>query len=135
MKATHGFVSFTEVDAGAHQSYNQWHVFDHMPEQFPLPGIVFGQRWVLTPELRSHMHASSPLDRIHYVTLYLMAEPIDATLRDFRALAVELREKDRFHTQRVSHLSGVLIRDECVRGARARVGRGRSRTGRTAACT
>ena len=121
MKVTHGFVSFTEVEAGEHQSYNQWHLFDHMPEQYPLPGIVFGQRWVLSPELRPQMDASAPLDRTHYVTLYLMTEPIEETLTDFRALAVELREKDRFHLHRTSHLAGALAVTSCHASAAALV--------------
>ncbi len=110
---THGFVSFTEVEAGHHASYNQWHLFDHMPEQVPLPGVVFGQRWVLTPELRAHRHATHPLDRIHYFTLYLLAEPIADTLRDFVALAGDLRAKNRFHEHRTSHLAGPLVVTRC----------------------
>ena len=41
MKPTHGFFSFTEVtDPAEHRSYNEWHQLDHLPEQFPLAGIV-----------------------------------------------------------------------------------------------
>ena len=104
----YGFVSFTEVESGHHRDYNEWHLFDHMPEQFPLPGIVFGQRWVLTPSLRAASHAEAPLDRVHYVTLYLMSEPITATLVAFMDLAQELRAAGRFHEHRASHLSGAL---------------------------
>jgi len=40
-----GFFSFTEItDPNEHHSYNEWHQLDHMPEQFPLSGIVYGQR-------------------------------------------------------------------------------------------
>jgi len=47
-----GFFSFTEItDPGEHHSYNEWHQLDHMPEQFPLDGIAYGQRWVSTPSL------------------------------------------------------------------------------------
>jgi hypothetical protein len=120
-KVTHGFVSFTEVEAGHHRSYNQWHLFDHMPEQFPLPGIVFGQRWVLTPALRAFMKAETPLDRVHYVTLYLLGEPIEATLRDFRDLAVALREKNRFHEHRTAHAFGPMAVRACVAAPRALV--------------
>ena len=49
-----GFFSFTEVtDPGAHRAYNEWHQFDHLPEQFSIDGIVFGQRWVYTPACRA----------------------------------------------------------------------------------
>jgi len=107
-KVAVGFFSFTEVtDPAEHRAYNEWHQLDHMPEQFPLPGIVYGQRWVSTPACRAARAASSDLlDPIHYVTLYLMAEPIDETLRDFYALGKHLHEVDRFHLHRKAHLSG-----------------------------
>ena len=45
-----GFFSFTEItDPAEHRSYNEWHMLDHMPEQYPIPGIAYGQRWVSTP--------------------------------------------------------------------------------------
>ena len=81
MKPSYGFFSFTEVtDPAAHHAYNEWHQLDHLPEQYPLPGIVHGQRWVSTPACRAARAVSGPpLDPIHYVTCYLMAEPIGPT--------------------------------------------------------
>jgi hypothetical protein len=105
-KVVAGFVSFTEVAAGAHRSYNEWHLFDHLPEQLPLRGIAWGERWVLTPARRARSHLVPPLDRIHYVTLYLLAEPVDETIAEFFALAGELRAADRFHEHRTAHLAG-----------------------------
>ncbi len=53
-KVTLGFFSFTEItDPGEHRSYNAWHQLDHMPEQYPLAGVVAGQRWVSTPACRA----------------------------------------------------------------------------------
>ena len=103
-----GFFSFTEVtDPAEHRSYNEWHQLDHMPEQFPLPGVVFGQRWVSTPACRrARAVDTATLAPIHYMTLYLMAEPLDATLEEFRALGEHLRAQGRFHRHRRSHLSG-----------------------------
>jgi hypothetical protein len=110
VKVSHGFVSFTEVTRPAeHRAYNEWHLFDHLPEQLPLTGIVWGQRWVLTPALRVHAVALPPLDRVHYMTLYLLAEPIAETLGEFRELGARLRAEDRFHQHRVSHLSGPFV--------------------------
>jgi hypothetical protein len=103
-----GFVSFTEVEAGAHDSYNEWHLFDHLPEQLPIGGVAWGQRWVLTPELAERAVLVAPLDRVHYVTLYLMAEPLAPTLARFQELAGELRKAGRFHEQRTSHLAGAF---------------------------
>ena len=108
VKVAYGFFSFTEVtDPAEHHSYNEWHMLDHLPEQFPLPGIVYGQRWVSTPADRAARAVSEPdLDPIHYVTCYLMAEPIDETLADFFRLGGELHRLDRFHQQRAAHLTG-----------------------------
>jgi hypothetical protein len=65
-----GFFSFTEVtDPAEHRSYNEWHQLDHMPEQFPIPGVVFGQRWVSTPAGRRARAFDDPaLASIHYMT-------------------------------------------------------------------
>lgn len=103
-----GFFSFTEVtDPAEHRSYNEWHQLDHMPEQYPLQGVVYGQRWVSTPACRrARAFDSEALARVHYMTLYLMGEPVDSTLEEFQALGVRLRAQGRFHEHRRSHLSG-----------------------------
>ena len=103
-----GFFSFTEItDPGEHHSYNEWHQLDHMPEQFPLDGIAYGQRWVSTPACRAARTVSEPpLDSIHYMTLYLMTEPVERTLAEFRQLGRDLREVGRFHLHRRAQLSG-----------------------------
>jgi hypothetical protein len=107
-KVSHGFFSFTEVtDPAAHHAYNEWHQLDHLPEQYPLPGIVHGQRWVSTPACRDARAVSEPsLDPIHYVTCYLMAEPIGQTLDDFFELGAKLHRVDRFFRARRAHLTG-----------------------------
>jgi hypothetical protein len=103
-----GFFSFTEItDPREHHSYNEWHQLDHMPEQFPLDGIAFGQRWVSTPAcLAARLVSEPPLDQVHYMTLYLMTEPVDRTLREFMQLGRDLREAGRFHLHRKARLSG-----------------------------
>ena len=108
MKPTYGFFSFTEItDPAEHRSYNEWHQLDHLPEQFPLAGIVHGQRWVSTPACRAaRVAGAADLDRVHYVTCYLMAEPIEETLDEFFALGAELHRLARFHRHRRAHLTG-----------------------------
>ena len=103
-----GFFSFTEVtDRAEHRSYNEWHQLDHMPEQYPLPGMAFGQRWVSTPLCRAARAVDGELlAPIHYVTLYLMTEPVRSTLEQFHALGGRLREAGRFHEHRRARLSG-----------------------------
>jgi hypothetical protein len=105
-----GFFSFTEVtDPAEHHSYNAWHQLDHMPEQFPLAGIAYGERWVATPACRTARRVASPdLAPIHYMTLYLMAAPVEQTLREFMALGRALRDLGRFHEHRRARLSGPL---------------------------
>jgi len=101
-----GFFSFTEVtDPSAHRAYNEWHQLDHMPEQFSLDGISFGQRWVCTPACAaSRVAVSSTLKRCHYVTLYLMRDA--EVLPGFTALGQRLYREGRFFAERRSHLSG-----------------------------
>jgi hypothetical protein len=103
-----GFFSFTEVtDPAAHRSYNEWHQLDHLPEQLPVAGIGWGQRWVCSPRCRrARTAAVPPLDRVHYLTMYLMSEPVGQALEEFAALGGELHRLGRFHEQRRSHLSG-----------------------------
>ena len=102
-----GFFSFTEVtDPSAHRSYNEWHQLDHLPEQYPIPGVAFGQRWVSTPSCRAARLADGPLAPIHYVTLYLMTDPVAETLVAFAELGRHLHAVGRFHEQRRSLLSG-----------------------------
>ena len=103
-----GFFSFTEItDPGQHHAYNEWHQLDHMPEQFPLRGIAYGERWVHTPACRrARFVCEPPFDPIHYVTLYLLTEPLAETLDEFYALGAELSAAGRFHRHRHSHFGG-----------------------------
>jgi hypothetical protein len=112
-----GFFSFTEItDPNEHRSYNEWHQLDHMPEQFPLDGIAYGQRWVSTPACRAaRVVSEAPLDPIHYMTLYLMTDPVERTLQDFMQLGRDLHAVGRFHLHRKARLSGPFpLRDAAV---------------------
>ncbi len=103
-----GFFSFTEItDPTQHRAYNEWHQLDHMPEQRPLRGVAHGQRWVATPDCAAvALHAAEPLGATHYVTCYLMTQPVEQTLAEFLALGQRLRSLGRFHLHRRSHLAG-----------------------------
>ena len=80
---------------------------------------MYGQRWVSTPACRASRAVSDPaIDPIHYVTCYLMAEPIAQTLDDFFELGAELHRLDRFHEHRRAHLTGPFGVDrDCGRAA------------------
>ena len=101
-----GFFSFTEVtDPSAHEAYNAWHQLDHLPEQFTVDGITFGQRWVRSPRCRAaEASTSTLLEPFHYMTLYLMRD--EGVLPAFFALAERLRAEDRFFAARRALLSG-----------------------------
>jgi hypothetical protein len=102
-----GFFSFTEILEGRHREYNEWHLFDHMPEQFKLEGLQWGQRWVATPQLIGRrLYAGDELAKTQYVTLYLMTEPVAQAIDDFYALGRELHSAGRWFDARKSHLSG-----------------------------
>jgi hypothetical protein len=101
-----GFFSFTEVtDPSAHEAYNAWHQLDHLPEQFTIEGISFGQRWVRSPQCSAVEAASS--DRFapfHYMTLYLLRD--EEVIAPFMELGRRLHDEDRFFAARRAVLSG-----------------------------
>jgi len=103
-----GFFSFVEVtDPAEHKAYNEWHQLDHMPEQFQIPGIAYGQRFVASPRCRdARVRAEPEVAPAHYVALYLMGDPAPPTLDEFAELGDRLRNLGRFHQHRHSHLSG-----------------------------
>ena len=51
MLARKAFFSFTGInDPAKHRDYNEWHQLDHRPENLALPGVVWGERWVHSPD-------------------------------------------------------------------------------------
>jgi len=111
-----GFFAFTEItEPSAHKAYNEWHQFDHLPEQLPIAGIASGQRWVASPRCGALTYSSgeglerqADLSVAQYLTLYLMRGPLDETLRCFYDLAAQLHTEDRFFPHRRALESGPL---------------------------
>ncbi len=101
-----GFFSFTEItDPSAHEAYNAWHQLDHLPEQFTLDGVRFGQRWVRSPRCKDvEVATGTLLEPFHYMTLYLLRDR--EAVAPFMALGQRLYEEDRFFTARRALLSG-----------------------------
>lgn len=110
-KIRRGFFSFSAVTrAGQHQAYNAWHMFDHIPENMALPGVMHGQRWVCPPEYAEQRLANDPALAPHqYMTLYLFEEPADRVTREFIDLAPRLEALGRFNHDRKSYLSGPFL--------------------------
>lgn len=81
---------------GRDADYLEWHVYDHLPEQYRLEGLRSGQRWVSTPECRAARAVSEPpFDAVDHVVQYLFAEPVDDALDRFFPLGGALRKIGR----------------------------------------
>ena len=53
------------------RAYLAWHQLDHMPEQYQLPGIVHGQRWVSNDACRAaRLTGSGAFEHVHHVVLF-----------------------------------------------------------------
>jgi len=82
-------------------SYLRWHLLDHMPEQYQLPGIVHAQRWIADGAyLDSRLVSEGPLGDVGNVMNYLVGDPVQQTLDDFIELGGRLREIGRYPVTR-----------------------------------
>lgn len=78
-------------------SYLRWHLLDHMPEQYQLPGVVQGFRWIADgPYLDGCIAARGSLGQVGNVVNYLVGDPVERTLEDFIQLGSRLREVGRY---------------------------------------
>ncbi len=111
-----GFFSLVELtEPGQHRAYNEWHQYDHLPEQFPIPGVAFGQRWVATPACQAARAATTDeLGGIQYLTMYLMTEPTRETLNEFAEVGERLNQLGRFHRYRRSVRNGAWMAVDAV---------------------
>jgi hypothetical protein len=81
---------------GADAAYLEWHMLDHLPEQYRLAGLRHGQRWVSTPACRAARAASeAPYDAVDHIVQYLFAEPFEPALDKFFPLGGALRMAGR----------------------------------------
>jgi hypothetical protein len=84
-------------------SYLRWHLLDHMPEQYQLPGIVHGLRWIADGDYVDHrLAAHGPLGEVGNAVHYLVSDPVEETFGDFVALGRTLRDNGRFPVTRPS---------------------------------
>ena len=97
-----GFFSLTPV-AADDGSYLRWHLLDHMPEQYQIPGIVYGLRWIADGDyVNRRLAAHGPLGEIGNAVHYLVGDPVEETFDEFVALGRALRENGRFPVVRPS---------------------------------
>jgi len=107
-----GFFSLSRRSPdGDDRSYLAWHQLDHMPEQYQLPGLVLGQRWVSTPACRASRAAGDDgWAEVEHVVCYLMGDPVDETIDDFYALGRTLAESGRFpHSLPAQYRGGLAL--------------------------
>ncbi len=84
-------------------SYLRWHLLDHMPEQYQLPGIQLGLRYVADGDyLNACVVGHPPLEQVGNVVNYLVGDPVQQTHDDFMALGRRLAEVGRFPERRPS---------------------------------
>jgi hypothetical protein len=106
-------------------SYLRWHLLDHMPEQYSLPGLVLGARWVADGDYPEHVFtASAPLENVGGVVNYLFADPVQQTYDDFMALGGHLAEVGRFPERRPSLQTRLLALDGAYAAPQAKVSAG-----------
>jgi hypothetical protein len=109
-----GFFSFTPpAPADDDGSYLRWHLLDHLPEQYRIPGLVHGVRWIADggyPD--AAIVAEGPLGGLGGLVNYLFADPVQETYDAFMALGRELVEVGRFPEHRPSlQLRLMALRD------------------------
>nr|WP_253861647.1 hypothetical protein [Mycobacterium asiaticum] len=82
-----------------------------MPEQYKLPGIVSGLRWIADGDYPAHrIAADGALGDIGNVVHYLVGDPVRETLDDFVELGRALRENGRMPVMRpLLQISGLRL--------------------------
>jgi hypothetical protein len=82
-------------------SYLKWHLLDHMPEQYQLPGIQFALRYIADGEyVHSRIVANDHLADVGNVVNYLVGDPVEQTHEDFMQLGPRLGELGRYPERR-----------------------------------
>lgn len=118
-----GVFSLTAVggeDDAVEKEYLRWHLLDHMPEQYQLPGIILGSRWIADgPYLSARLAAEGPTGEVGNAVNYLVGDPVQKTLEDFVQLGSRLREMGRFpHARKPLQLAApALLRQYAAPGA------------------
>jgi hypothetical protein len=81
---------------GEDARYIEWHLLDHLPEQYRIDGIRHGVRWVSTPACReARALKRGRLDAVDHVVNYLVASPVRRSLDRAYDLMVALDGVDR----------------------------------------
>ncbi len=96
------FFSFTPPPpADDDGSYLRWHLLDHMPEQYQLPGIQLALRYIADGDYpHSRIAAAGSLADVGNMVNYLVGDPVEQTHEDFMQLGPRLAELGRYPDRR-----------------------------------
>jgi hypothetical protein len=103
-----GFFSLTSgAVSGDDASYLRWHLLDHLPEQYSIPGIRLGTRWQADDGCVALRAAdTADLAPVRHAVCYLMTDPVEDTLLAFARLGRALAEAGRYPEPATPHLLG-----------------------------
>jgi len=108
---------------GDDAAYLEWHMLDHLPEQYRLAGLRSGRRFVSTPACRAARAASvAPYDAVDHIVQYLFADPVEGPLDRFFALGGALRVAGRMPIALPRVQVGGWYLERAVAASRALVG-------------
>jgi hypothetical protein len=94
-------------ETGNDAPYLRWHALDHLPEQYQIPGVLHGQRWVSTPACRAARAAERErFGTVNHVVQYLFGDPVQQALEEFAELGPRLASLGRFPERLPSVLVG-----------------------------
>jgi hypothetical protein len=88
--ASKAFFSFAQIpDHTMHRRYNEWHQLDHRPENLRLPSVVWGERWVRSPDCTAAQSTQPDalLTDLHYLNMYWLRDPVDEAVAQWNELA------------------------------------------------
>jgi hypothetical protein len=105
-----GFISLSAgAEGGDDDRYLAWHLLDHLPEQYSIPGIRLGTRWRVDDAcLDACLAADASLADVRHAVAYLMTDPLPETLTAFAQLGRRAAETGRFPVRAASRLLGAF---------------------------
>ena len=95
LKAALFFLSEAEDGADYIDDYLNWHVFEHMPEQFLAENIFWGQRFVATPAcIEASAVRTSEVGKAQHLQNYIFEDP-DLAWKEIHDIGHTLRGRGR----------------------------------------